>query len=249
MGGADKVPFKEKLAYGMGDAAFNFIWMTFVYYQLFFYTDIFGISAAAAGTLLLTTRVWDTISDPLIGFASDRTRSRWGQFRPYLLFGAIPLGMASVLCFTTPDLPPTGKLYYAYATYLFLGIVFTANNIPYSSLLGVISPNSRERAALSSYRFIGAYGAGIIVLYFTLDLVELLGQGDRPKGFQLTMSAYALVTVILLLITFHFTRERVRPVMDRQTPFSRDLLDILANGPFMILFAVGIFTLAFVSIR
>lgn len=249
MASTGKVPFKEKLAYGMGDAAFNFIWMTFIYYQLFFYTDVFGISAAAVGTLFLATRVWDAINDPLMGMLSDRTKTRWGQFRPYLLFGSIPLGIAAILCFSTPDLSAEGKLYYAYVTYFALGMIYTANNIPYSSLLGVITPDSKERATLSSFRFIGAYGAGIIVLYFTLDLVELLGQGDRAKGFQLTISIYALVTVLLLLATFHFTRERVQPIRDQKTPFWRDLLDLLTNKPFIVLFAVGIFTLAFVAIR
>lgn len=244
-----KVSFKEKLAYGMGDAAFNFIWMTFIYYQLFFYTDVFGISAAAVGTLLLATRVWDTINDPLMGMIADRTKTRWGRFRPYLLFGAIPLGIAAILCFTTPDLSPSDKLVYAYITYFAVGMIYTAINIPYSSLLGVISPNPKERAALSSFRFMGAYGASIVVLYFTNDLVKLLGKGDAVTGFQMTMGIYAFITALLLLTTFCFTRERVQPVTDQKTPFWRDLLDILSNVPFIILFMVGIFTLAFVAIR
>lgn len=244
-----KVPFKEKLAYGAGDAAFNFIWMTFIYYLLFFYTDVFGISAAAVGTLLLATRIWDTVNDPLMGMLADRTKSRWGRFRPYLLFGAIPLGISAVLCFTTPDLSPSGKLIYAYITYFALGMIYTANNIPYSSLMGVISQDPKERTALSSFRFMGAYGASIFVLYFTNDLVKWFGKGNAAAGFQMTMMVYALITVLLLLAAFNFTRERVQPVADRKAPFWRDLLDILTNAPFIVLFMVGIFTLAFVSIR
>ena len=240
---------KEKISYGLGDAAFNFIWMTFIYYQLFFYTDVFGISAAAVGTMLLLTRVWDTVNDPLMGLITDRTRSSWGRFRPYLLFGAIPLGIAATLCFTTPDLNPDQKLIYAYITYFMVGIIYTMINIPYSSLMGVMSADSKERSALSMFRFIGAYGTSIVVLYCTLDLVRILGGGDQERGFQLTMGLYAIVTSILLLICFKYTHERVHPVSTKKTPFWQDLLDLLSNGPFMVLFAVGIFTLAFVSIR
>jgi len=146
------------------------------------YTDIFGISAAAVGTMLLVTRFADAAADPVMGSIADRTRTRWGHFRPYLLWGAVPFAAAGVLTFTTPHLGSGAKLVYAYITYSSLMFIYTAVNIPYSALMGVITPNSQERTSISSIRFIGAFTAGIFVQYFTLPLVKFLGQAARPAA-------------------------------------------------------------------
>jgi GPH family glycoside/pentoside/hexuronide:cation symporter len=148
-----------------GDAASNFYWKTFEYFVFFFYTDVFGITAAAVGTMLLVTRVLDAVADPVMGSIADRTRTRWGHFRPYLLWGALPFAVAGVLTFTTPNLGSGAKLIYAYITYTSLMFIYTAVNIPYSALMGVISPNSQERTSISSIRFIGAFTVGIFVQF------------------------------------------------------------------------------------
>ena len=232
-----RISLKEKIGYGMGDAAFNFIWMTFIYFGLYFYTDVFGISAAAVGSLFLITRIWDTINDPLMGMIADRTHTRWGRFRPFLLFGSAPLGIVAVLCFTTPDISTESKITWAYVTYFLVGMVYTALNVPYASLLGVITADRDERNGLSSARLVGAFCAGLVVQFFTLELVELFGQGNDQKGFQLTMGLYAVIFIILLLLTFSWTHERVTPAIpNKRAPFWVDLLNLFTNVPFIVLF-------------
>ena len=143
-----KLSFLEKAGYSLGDAASNFYWKTFEFFIIFFYTDVFGISAAAVGTMMLVTRVLDAVADPVMGTIADRTQTRWGHFRPYLLWFALPLAAAGVITFTTPNFGPSGKLVYAYVTYCLLMLLYTAVNIPYSALLGVMTPNSIERLSL-----------------------------------------------------------------------------------------------------
>ncbi|MCM2681181.1 MFS transporter [Echinimonas agarilytica] len=245
----EKLKLSEKIGYGLGDAAFNFVWMTFIYFQIFFYTDVFGISAAAIGTMLLVTRVWDTVNDPIMGMLADRTNTRWGKFRPYLLFGAIPLGIAATLAFTTPNMSPENRLIYAYVTYFLVGMVYTALNIPYSSMMSVMTNDPKERASLSSWRFVGAYGAGILVLHFTFDLVERFGQGDQALGFQRTMALYGCVLAAMLMVTFATTKERIKPVNSGHKSFWKELKILISTGPFLVLFIVGIFSLSFVAMR
>ncbi|WP_087504666.1 MFS transporter [Neiella marina] len=244
----EKLKLSEKVGYGLGDAAFNFVWMTFIYFQIYFYTDVFGISAAAIGTMLLLTRVWDTINDPIMGIIADRTETRWGKFRPYLLFGSVPLAIVATLAFTTPDLSTDGKLMYAYGTYFLVGMIYTAINIPYSSLMSAITNDPKERASLSSWRFMGAYGAGILVLHFTFDLVERLGGGDQALGFQRTMAVYGVVLAILLVLSFALTKERIQPEKSKHN-VKVEIAKLLQSPPFILLFIVGIFSLGFVAIR
>lgn len=243
-----RLKLSEKIGYGLGDAAFNFVWMTFIYFQIYFYTDVFGISAAAIGTMLLLTRVWDTVNDPIMGVIADRTETRWGKFRPYLLFGSVPLAIVATLAFTTPDMSSSDKLIYAYITYFLVGMTYTALNIPYSSMLSVLTNDPKERASLSSWRFMGAYGAGIVVLYFTLDLVEKFGGGDQALGFQRTMGFYGIVLCCLLLLCFALTKERIKPVQQKHA-LATELKELLKSPPFLLLFVVGIFALGFVAIR
>ncbi|GGA85023.1 MFS transporter [Neiella marina] len=244
-----QLKWTEKLGYGLGDSAFNFVWMTFIYFQVYFYTDVFGLSAAAVGSLLLLTRIWDTVNDPVMGAIADRTETRWGKFRPYLLFGAVPLGITATLALSTPELSDSGKLFYAYVTYFAVGMLFTAMNIPYASMMSAMTNDPKERASLATWRFAGAFVTGIIVLHFTMDLVAWLGDGDDALGFQRTMAFYAVILVCLMFITVALTKERIRPQTASHSHFVSDLSGIVRSRPFIILFAVAMFSLGYIAIR
>jgi len=249
MNNSTKISLKEKIGYGLGDTASNFYFQMFINFLLFFYTDIFGIPAAAAGTMFLVTRIWDAVNDPMMGVIADRTETRWGKFRPYLIWIVIPIGIFGVLTFTTPNLSVTGKLIYAYVTYTFVMMAYTAINIPYSALMGVISPNSLERTSLSSYRFILAFVGAFIVQGLTLKMVEFFGKGNQAQGFQMAMVVYGILAGILFVVTFLTTRERVIPSQEQQTSLKNDLRDLLNNRPWVVLFFMGIFSLTYVIIR
>jgi GPH family glycoside/pentoside/hexuronide:cation symporter len=241
---ADRISLKEKIGYSFGDAASNFYWKTFEFFLMIFYTDVFGISAAAVGTMLLVTRLADAIADPVMGAIADRTKTRWGHFRPYLLWFALPLAAAGVLTFTTPNLGGGGKLIYAYITYSLLMFLYTAVNIPYTALMGVMTPNSLERTSISSIRFFGAFTAGVFVQYFTLRLVKFFGHGNAALGWQLTMVLYGILAVILLGLCFATTRERVAPPPQQKSDLKRDLGDLLTSRPWLVLVGVLLLILA-----
>jgi glycoside/pentoside/hexuronide:cation symporter, GPH family len=244
-----QVPIREKVGYAFGDVASCIFWQTIGSFLLFFYTDVFGITAAAAGTMFLVTRLWDAATDPLMGTIADRTQTRWGHFRPYLLWVAAPFAGIGILLFTTPDFSPSGKLIYAYITYNLMMMAYTAINIPYSSLLGVITSDPLDRVSLSSYKFVGAFTGGLLIQAFTLPLVAFFGQGDRAVGFQYTMGLYAVVALMLFLVTFLSVRERVQPVKGHQSKVLDDLKDLASNKPWLILLLLGLFTLSYVAIR
>ena len=244
-----KLTVKEKISYGLGDTASNFYWQMFMSFILFFYTDVFGIPAAVAGTMLLITRMWDTGIDPIMGVIADRTNTRWGKFRPYLLWMALPIGIIGVLTFTTPDLSLSGKIVYAYVTSTLMMAAYTAINTPYSALMGVLTPNSLERTSVSSYRFVLAFVAIFIVQGTTLPLVQYFGKGNQAVGFQWTMVVFSAVAVVLFVFTFLNTRERVHPPKDQKSSIKSDLRDLLRNRPWMVLFFIGIFALSYNSIR
>lgn len=240
--------FSEKLGYGLGDTASNFFFQTFNIFLLYYYTDIFGLSAAAVGTMFLITKIVDAVSDPVMGLIADRTNSRWGKFRPYLLWAAIPYGFLGYAMFANPDLPDSGKLVYAYATYTLMMLAYTAINVPYSALMGVISPSSVERTKVASYRFICAFSAAWIIGTFVTPLKNILGGGDEALGFQLTMVIFAVLSVALFWICFATTRERVHPVQ-KKTNIRLDVRALLQNGPWIALFIAAIFTLMNVAVR
>jgi glycoside/pentoside/hexuronide:cation symporter, GPH family len=246
---SQKLTVKEKIGYGLGDTASNFYWQMFMSFILFFYTDVFGISAAVAGTMLLVTRIWDTGIDPIMGVIADRTDTKWGKFRPYLLWMALPIGIIGVLTFTTPNLSVSGKIIYAYITSTLMMAAYTAINTPYSALMGVLTPNSLERTSVSSYRFVLAFVAIFIVQGTTLPLVHYFGKGDQAAGFQWTMMVFSAVAVILFLVTFLNTQERVHPPKDQKTSIKKDFQDLLHNRPWIVLFFIGIFALSYNSIR
>src|ERR687890_54686 len=161
--GSERLSVREKVGYGIGDAAANLIFQTMVIFQLAFYTDTFGITAAAAGTLFLVVRVFDAVFDPLMGVLADRTNTKWGKFRPWVLWTAVPFGIMGWLTFVTPDLSPSGKLAWAYVTYIVLMMVYSANNLPYSALSGVMTGDVAERTSLSQYRFVAAMISQLII--------------------------------------------------------------------------------------
>jgi len=245
----DRISLKEKIGYSLGDAASNFYWKTFEFYVVFFYTDVFGISAAAVGTMMLITRFADAVADPVMGSIADRTRTRWGHFRPYLIWGALPFAVAGVLTFSTPNLGGGAKLIYAYVTYSLLMFIYTAVNIPYSALMGVISPNSQERTSISSIRFIGAFTAGMLVQWCTLPLVKFLGHGSDTRGWQLTMVVYGICAIILLLLCFATTKERVTPPAQQNPNIKSDVINLFDNKPWIVLVGVLLLTLAAFAIK
>ena len=244
-----KLPLHEKICYGFGDLASCLFWQTITFYLLFFYTDVFGLTAKVAGVMFFVSRISDAIFDVVVGMVADRTRSRWGKFRPYLLWVAIPLGVSAVLAFTTPNFSETGKIVYAYVTFILFMFMYSAINIPYTALLGVISGDPVERGDAATSKFIGAYLAGIIVSATALPLVRQFGGEHATHGWQITVGVFAVAAVIFFLITFGATRERVQPIAKEKTAIGDDLLDLSRNVPWILLFAVTILFILFVCIR
>ena len=378
-----KITFGEKFGYGLGDLASNLFWMQFVWFLNYFYTDVFGLTPTVLATMILVVRIWDSVNDPIVGVIADRTNSRWGKFRPYLLWGAIPFGIVGALTFTTPNFSPAGKLTYAYITYASMVLIYTIVNIPYSSLMGVVSPDPKVRTSFSQMRFIMAFTGGLIVQAATLSMVASFGAADQSviaaqltpdraivvtengngssrlevtalteqykepefwqglwwkvsglvneedlgkftqkktfyvntesyykeskiayeetadqdsfekiryaetgfgqikidlekvfppdseqfkeidlaqaeisvkvvneqKGFQWAMTVFAATAAILFIITFLTTKERVTPPKGQKSSLLQDVTDLLANKPWLILFALGIITLFHVCLR
>ena len=241
--------FREKLGYGLGDTASHFVWDMVGFWLLFFYTDVFGIPAAAAGTIMLIARFWDMASDPLMGIISDRTRTRWGKFRPYILFCAVPYAVLAVLTFTTPDLGETGRIIYAGATYILLMTAYTAINLPYSSLAAVMTPDTYERAGLNTYRFVCAFVGQLIVTGLALTLANYFGGGDKTKGFQYTVILFAALSVVLFFVTFLTTKERVQPSTSTPGSLTEDLRNLVRNRPWIILACVGLVSFVMFAIQ
>ena len=232
--------FKEKLGYGLGDTASHFVWDMVGFWLLFFYTDVYKIPAAAAGTIMLIARFWDMGIDPVVGIISDRTKTRWGKFRPYILFGAIPYAVLAILTFTTPNLGETGKIIYAGATYVLLMTAYAAVNLPYSSLAAVMTPDTYERAGLNTYRFICAFTGQFVVSGLALTLAKFFGNGDKAAGFQYTLVMFGFLSVVFFFITFATSKERVQPSTALPSSLKEDLKNLFKNRPWMILACVGI---------
>ena len=240
--------FREKAAYGLGDFASSMFWKLFSIFLLFFYTDVFGITAAAVGTMFLVTRIWDAANDPLMGILCDRTESKYGKFRPYLLYGALPFAIVGILTFSTPDLSANGKLIYAYITYTLMMMAYTSINVPYASLMGVMTNNTGERTSLASYRFIGAFSGGLFVTSTANYLVEYFGGAGSASGYQWTVGIYAALAAILFVLTFAGTKERLKPTI-KKPELKEDLKDIAKNGPWFIMLGAAISVLIFNSLR
>lgn len=249
------ISIREKVGYGFGDMASSMFWKLFGMYLLIFYTDVYGLPAAAVGTMFLITRIWDSFFDPIVGVIADRTQTKWGKFRPYLFVVAIPFGLIGVLTFTTPHFGMTGKLIYAYATYSLMMMVYSMINVPYASLLGVMSPHPKDRNILSTFRMSFAYAGSFIALLLIEPLVEFfskIGGSTIPNlqlGWQLGVAVIAIFCVLLFFMCFLWTKERVKPIKVEKTPLKVDFRDLLKNRPWWILLGAGIAALIFNSIR
>jgi len=246
---SQKLSIKEKIGYSLGDAASNIFFQTFILFITFFYTDVFGLPAAAIGTMFLVTKIWDAVNDPMMGMIADRTNTRWGKFRPYLLWFAIPFGILGVLTFTTPNLSVTGRLIYAYITYTLLMMAYTVVNVPYSALMGVMTPNSNERTVLSQFRFFAAFLATILVQYSVLRLVVVFGKDNPAVGWQWAMGILSALAVVLLYVTFFTTKERVHPPKGQKTSFRGDLSDLFTNLPWVLIGSATVFQLIYIVMR
>ena len=245
-----RLALKEKFGYGLGDTASNIVFQVVINFMLYFYTDVFGITAAAAGTLMLAVRMFDAVTDPIMGGIADRTRTRWGSYRPYLLWVSVPYGLLAVLAFTTPDLSEGGKLIYAYITYALLMTAYTAINIPYSALGGVITKNTQERASVQSWRFMLAMVGGALVAAATLPMVEFFGGGNEQKGFQMAMAVLSAVAIACFIACFAFTHERENPAekVERQSILA-DFASLLRNDQWVIIAVVTFVLLISVAMK
>ncbi|AKC86879.1 MFS transporter [Pseudoxanthomonas suwonensis] len=248
-GDTARLPLREKIGYGIGDFGFNLYWANISAFLLIFYTDVMGLAAAAVGTMMLVTKLVDAVTDPLMGAIADRTRSRWGRFRPYLLFGALPLAVTGVLTWTVPDLDGGGKLLWAYATFTLMMLAYTVLSMPYSALSGVITADSQQRTTLISFRFIAAFAGTTVVNWLTLDLVRWLGRGDEPLGWQLTLGLYGVVAMACFVAVFLATRERIEPPPQQRSAVRQDLADLLGNKPWLVLFALALIIMVTIVMR
>ncbi len=244
-----KLSVVEKVGYSLGDAAANFVYMTMILFQLNFYTDTLGLGAAAAGTMLLVGRLWDAFFDPMMGVMADRTNTRWGKFRPWILWTAVPWAVIMVLAYTTPGFTSSGRLLWAFVTNILLMTIYSMNNTPYSALSGVMTGDGIERTSLSSYRFVAAMLAQLIVGGFTLPLVAKFGQGDSAKGWQMTMALWAVICVVCFIITFATTRERIVPSVDQKTDARGDFKSLLKNGPWIAMFLLTVAHFIFAAMQ
>ncbi|BFM12294.1 MFS transporter [Simiduia litorea] len=240
---------REKVAYGLGDTASNIVFQSVMLFLTFFYTDIFGISPAVVGTLFLVVRIFDAVTDPLMGGLADRTNTRWGKFRPYLLWLALPFGFISVLAFTTPDLSEEGKVVYAFCTYALLMLAYTAINIPYSALGGVLTAEPKERVSVQSYRFVFGMLGGLLVTACTLPLVGYFGDGDKALGYQRTIMAMSALGVVLFLLCFAGTKERIAPPQDQRSSIREDMYSLWQNDQWRVLCLAALFLLTGMVIR
>jgi GPH family glycoside/pentoside/hexuronide:cation symporter len=256
-----KLSVIEKVGYGFGDTASNILYQAWSFFLMIFYTDVFGIDTKVASIMFLVTRLWDMVFDPIIGMLADRTNTRWGKFRPYLLWLAVPYGVLACAMFITPEWSPNMKIVYAYATYILATTAYTAINIPYSSLMAVMTPNPRERTTLSQYRFFFAFIGMLLITTFTLPLAKFFGANpshpgysaelgySQALGFQVTMGVFGAIAVILLIITFITTRERVKPLKEQRSSFIGDIKDVSKNMPWIIIFVAVVFWLIHNMIR
>jgi GPH family glycoside/pentoside/hexuronide:cation symporter len=256
-----KLSVVEKIGYGLGDTASNILYQAWSFFLAKFYTDVFGISPKHAATMFLVTRIWDTINDPIMGMIADRTKTRWGKFRPYLLWVGVPYGVLVWAMFVTPNWGDNAKIIYAYATYILATMAYTAINIPYSSMMAVITPDPKERTTLSQYRFFLAFVGMMLITTFMMPLVKFFGANpsypgynetlgySQIVGYKTTMGVFGTIAIVLLVITFLTTRERVQPPKGQKSTFGQDIRDVSRNVPWIVLFIACVFWLTHNMIR
>jgi sugar (glycoside-pentoside-hexuronide) transporter len=241
--------FGEKFGYSLGDLAANFIFQAMLALQLDFYTHTFGLTAAQAGTLFLVVGLGVACLNPVMGMIADRTSTRWGKFRPWLLWTALPFGVIGVLTFTTPNISPAAKIIYAWTTYILLRVIYTVNNVPYASITAVMTSDPDERTSISSYRQIAANSAGFIIASLAIPMVRFFGHGDDARGYQLTMGLLSALSAIFFVIAFFCTRERIQPDPQQKTSLTQDLSDLFRNLPWIVLFLATLFYFAAIVVR
>ena len=244
---SQKLSIKEKIGYSLGDLAANLVFQTLMTYLAYFYTDIYGLDTNHASAIMLTVGLIAAFGfNPIIGALADRTTSKWGKFRPWILWTAIPLGVAALLAFSTPDFEYKGKVIYAAATYSLLLLLYAANNLPYSALSGVITGDMGERNSLSSYRFVAVMFAQFFVQVFMLPIIETAGGGDKAVGIEIVMTWLAIIGTIMLIITFLTTKERVIPTAEQKSSLKEDIGDLTKNKPWIIMLILT--TLIFITL-
>ncbi len=247
---SQKLSTGEKIGYSLGDLSANLIFQTLITYLAYFYTDVFGLEQNTASAVIFWVGMIAALAfNPLIGALADRTNTKWGKFRPWVLWTAIPLGLASLLTFTTPDFGNTGKIIYAITTYSILLFLYAANNLPYSSLSGVITGNMGERNSLSSYRFVAVMVAQFIVQVFMFPFIEYVGGGDRVEGFSKVNTFLAISGTVLLIITFLTTKERIIPKPEQSSTIKEDFGDLAKNKPWIIMLLVTIFVFITLALK
>ncbi len=244
-----KLSFREKAGYSLGDGGANLVFQVLMAYQFFFFTKIMGISPAAAGTLFLVGRFFDAFTDPMMGAIADRTQTRWGRFRPWLVWSALPFAGIFWMTFTSPGFEPGMQTAYAYVMYFLLMALYTINNVPYCALGGVMTGDVDERTSLNTFRFVAATAATFVVTGLTLPLVAKFGQGDDIKGWSITMGIFAVIMVVLFAITFVSTKERVEPDPAQQSSVKQDIKDLFKNKPWVILFAATLAIFVMLVVR
>lgn len=241
---------REKIGYGFGDMASSMFWKVFSYYLPFFYSNVFGLNLADAALLVLLTRIWDAVSDPMMGVISDRTNSRWGKYRPYLLWFAAPFSVCGILLFTTPDFSYAGKLVWAYVTYILMMTVYTGINVPYGALLGVISDDPKEKTVYSSFRMFFAYGGSFIALFSWEPLCNFFMSSwgaSLESSWQYSMCAIAAACILLFVCCFSMTRETVRT--SSTLSVSKDFKALISNGPWWLLIGAALSFNLFNTVR
>ena len=245
----ERLSFGEKFGYGLGDMAANFVFQAMLALQLDFYTHTFGLTPAQAGTLFLVVGLGVACLNPVMGVIADRTNTRWGKFRPWLLWSAVPFGVIGVLTFTTPNISPAAKIIYAWTTYILLRVVYTVNNVPYASLTAVMTSDPDERTSIASYRQIFANSAGFIVASLAIPMVRFFGHGNDALGYQLTMGLLSVLSVIFFIIAFLSTKERVQPDPQQKADLGQDLSDLFKNRSWVVLFMATLFYFMAIVIR
>jgi len=247
---SDKLSIIEKIGYSLGDLAANLVFQTLMTYLAYFYTDIYKLDANDATAIMFTVGLVAAFGfNPIVGAIADRTNSKWGKFRPWILWTAVPLGIISVMAFSTPDFSYKGKVIYAVVTYTLLLLLYATSNLPYSALSGVITGNMKERNSISSYRFVAVMFAQFFVQVFMLPIIIYAGEGDKAVGIEIVMTWLAVIGTIMLLITFLTTRERVVPTEDQKSTIWEDILDLVKNKPWIIMLLITTLTLVSLAMK
>lgn len=244
-----RLSVSEKIGYSLGDLAANLIFQTLMAFLSFFYTDIYKIPASKASLIMLTGGFAGAVFNLLMGAIADRTNTRWGKFRPWVLWTSVPFGVIALMAFSTPDFSESGKVAYAFITYILLVVIYSANNLPYSALSGVMTGSMQERNSLSSYRFVAVMLAQFIIQVLLLPLAISLGHGDKAAGFEKVMLVFAITGVVCFLITFLTTRERISPPKEQKTPLVQDLKDLIKNRPWLIMLTLTVMVFITLSLK